>query len=60
MSNAIFLCEQGKNRDASTLSETLQNEMHACKTKSDKKSKAWSASKMRSERDRNEIRMCII
>ena len=52
-----FLCEQGKNRDASLLSETLQNEMHACKTREDKKIQAWSASRKRSERDRNEIQI---
>ena len=28
-----FLCEQGKNRDAPLLSETLQKEIHACKTR---------------------------
>ena len=28
-----FLCEQGKNRDAPLLSETLQNKIHACKTR---------------------------
>ena len=28
-----FLCEQDKNRDAPLLSETSQNEIHACKTR---------------------------
>ena len=28
-----FLFEQGKNRDAPLLSETLQNEMHVCETR---------------------------
>ena len=48
------------NIDAPLLSETLQNEMHACKRDQIKKSKAWSTSRTRSERDRNEMQICII
>ena len=33
----------------------LKNKIHACKTRQDIKSKAWSASRTRSERDQNEI-----
>ena len=44
-----FLCEQGKNRDAPLLSETLQNKIHACKTRS-----AWKIQGMVSIQ--NEIR----
>ena len=50
MSNGI-LCEQGKNRDASLLSETLQNEIHACKTREDKNPRHGQ----HPERDQNEI-----
>ena len=46
-----FLIEQGTNIQSPLSSETLQNEIYACKTRSDTKSKAWSVSRTRSERD---------
>ena len=58
-----FLCEQGKIRDAPLLSETLQTRYTPVKRdriSNFQKSKAWSASRTRSERDRNEIQICKI
>ena len=43
----MFMRTMQKQRRATFVSETLQNEMHACKAREDKKSKALLASKMR-------------
>ena len=66
MSNGIFMRTK-QEQNAPLLSERLKNEMHACNetgaasipsnSLNFEKSKEWSASRMRCERDRNEIPM---
>ena len=58
-SNGIVNRTRQKHSGATFVHNTIKRDAHL-KSEIDTKSKAWSASRTRSERDRNEIRICII